>query len=69
MKGTKSGALAVVAGELKCEIPVVISNHPDLEKIAESFGVPFRCFPLPARSGPEDKRAQARLPVLLHLPF
>lgn len=46
------------AGELKCEIPVVISNHPDLEEIASSFGVPFRCFPLPAGSGPDAKRAQ-----------
>ena len=45
-------------GELKCEIPIIISNHPDLEGVAASFGIPFRCLPLPAGSGPEGKRQQ-----------
>jgi formyltetrahydrofolate deformylase len=50
------------AGELKCEIPIIISNHPDLEGVAASFGIPFRCLPLPAGSGPEGKRAQVPSP-------
>eukprot|EP00955_Chlamydomonas_euryale_P040168 351612-Chlamydomonas_euryale.AAC.16 len=29
-----------------CEIPVIISNHPDLESVAKMFGVPFRCLPI-----------------------
>lgn len=29
------------AGELKCDIPVIVSNHPDLGAVAEQFGVPF----------------------------
>ncbi len=28
-------------GELDCEIPVIISNHPDLAHIASSFHIPF----------------------------
>jgi formyltetrahydrofolate deformylase len=33
-------------GELACTIPLVISNHPDLERVSDSFGVPFRVFPI-----------------------
>lgn len=28
-------------GELDCEIPVIVSNHPDLAHIATSFHIPF----------------------------
>ena len=30
------------AGELNCQVPVIISNHPDLAPIAQQFGVAFR---------------------------
>jgi formyltetrahydrofolate deformylase len=33
-------------GELKCEIPVIISNHPILEPVAEKFRIPFHCLPV-----------------------
>ena len=33
-------------GDLHCEIPVIISNHPDLEYIANQFRIPFYCFPM-----------------------
>jgi formyltetrahydrofolate deformylase len=29
------------SGELQCELALVVSNHPDLEKVARTFGVPF----------------------------
>ena len=29
------------SGELRCDIPVVVSNHPDLKHVADMFGVPF----------------------------
>ncbi|KAL7545771.1 hypothetical protein ACHAWF_012723, partial [Thalassiosira exigua] len=32
------------AGELDCDISVIISNHPDLEHVAKTFGVPFAVF-------------------------
>jgi len=28
-------------GEINCEIPLVISNHPDNKGVAEQFGIPF----------------------------
>ena len=32
------------AGELDCDIAVIVSNHPDLKSVAETFGVPFEVF-------------------------
>ncbi len=29
------------AGELKCEIPLIVSNHREVEKLAAFYGVPF----------------------------
>ena len=34
------------AGELRCEIPIIVSNHEDLRRVAEQFGVEFRMFPI-----------------------
>ncbi len=34
------------SGELEAQIPLVVSNHPDLRPLAESFGIPFHCFPI-----------------------
>ncbi|MEW6352953.1 MAG: formyltetrahydrofolate deformylase [Pseudomonadota bacterium] len=33
-------------GELRCEIPVIISNHPTLEAVADKFKIPFHCLPV-----------------------
>ena len=33
------------AGEWNVEIPLIISNHPDLQHVAERFGIPFYLFP------------------------
>jgi formyltetrahydrofolate deformylase len=33
-------------GELQCEIPVIISNHPDLEHAANQFRIPYHCLPV-----------------------
>src|SRR3989442_12153617 len=37
-------------GELRCEIPLVLSNRGDLESITESFRVPFFCLPMAAEN-------------------
>ncbi len=42
------------AGELPCEISVIVSNHPDLGRVAEQFGVSFQVFPITK----ETKQAQ-----------
>lgn len=34
------------AGELVAEIPLVISNHPDLEPVAHNFGIPYYYLPV-----------------------
>jgi formyltetrahydrofolate deformylase len=33
-------------GEIQCEIPVIISNHPDLEHVANQFRIPYHCLPV-----------------------
>lgn len=40
-------------GELNAEIPLIISNHPDLERVAEQFRIPYYCLPVGG-----DKKAQ-----------
>lgn len=50
-------------GDLPCRIPLVVSNHPDLEQVAQRFRIPFYCFPID-RSGKE--RQEAQLLELLH---
>lgn len=42
------------SGELRCEIPLIISNHPDLKSIADQFGIDFHCLPITK----ENKLAQ-----------
>jgi len=34
------------SGELPAEIPLIVSNHPDLEPIAQQFGIPFCHIPM-----------------------
>ncbi len=46
-------------GEFKAEIPLVISNHRDLEVLAEQFGLNFKYFPVTA----ETKAAQEALEI------
>ena len=45
------------AGELDCEIPIVVSNHPELGPTVHSYGIPFHCLPLRA----DDKQAQEQM--------
>ncbi|MDR0895282.1 MAG: formyltetrahydrofolate deformylase [Prevotellaceae bacterium] len=42
------------AGEWGVEIPLIISNHPDLEHVARRFDIPFHYFPITK----ETKEAQ-----------
>jgi formyltetrahydrofolate deformylase len=49
------------AGELDCDIPLVVSNHDDLRPVAEQFGLAFHLFPITA----ESKRRQEDLELEL----
>ena len=35
-----------IAGEWDVDIPVIVSNHPDLQIVAEQFNIPFEVFPI-----------------------
>jgi formyltetrahydrofolate deformylase len=50
------------AGELPCEIPLLISNHADLAPIAAQFGIRFEVVPVTAAG---KARAEAREQALL----
>jgi len=42
------------AGELACDLPLIISNHAELRHIADQFTIPFHVFPISR----ENKAAQ-----------
>jgi formyltetrahydrofolate deformylase len=46
------------AGELNCEFPLIVSNHPDLAPVAAQFGVPFRVFAIDKSNKQEQEQAQ-----------
>jgi len=49
------------AGELPCEIPLVVSNHPDLAATVESFGPEFRVLPVTKENKAEQEQEQIEL--------
>jgi formyltetrahydrofolate deformylase len=48
------------SGELACEVPLVISNHPDAQRWADFYGVPFHLIPVAAgeKSAAEEKQLE-----------
>ncbi len=49
------------AGEWNVEIPLIISNHPDLENVGKRFGIPFYVFPITKENKEEQERAEMEL--------
>lgn len=49
------------AGEWNVEIPLIISNHPDLQHVAERFGIPFHLFPITKESKEEQEQKEMEL--------
>jgi formyltetrahydrofolate deformylase len=49
------------SGELKVEIPFIISNHNDLKSIADSFKIPFYHIPVTKDSTDEAEKKQLEL--------
>lgn len=45
-----------VAGEWDVEIPVIISNHPDLKSVADQFSIPYEVIPV-TRQNKEEMEA------------
>ena len=49
------------AGEWNVEIPLIISNHPDLESVGKRFDIPFYVFPINKENKEEQERAEMEL--------
>ena len=49
------------AGEWNVEIPLIISNHPDLQHVAERFGITFYLFPITKETKEEQERKEMEL--------
>ena len=49
------------AGEWNVEIPLIISNHPDLQHVAERFGIPFYLFPITKETKAEQEQKEMEL--------
>lgn len=50
-----------IAGEWNVEIPLIISNHPDLESVGKRFDIPFYVFPINRENKEEQERAEMEL--------
>lgn len=49
------------AGEWHVEIPLIISNHPEMEKVAKQFEIDFYCFPKTAANKAEQEKRELEL--------
>lgn len=49
------------AGEWNVEISLIISNHPDLQHVAERFGIPFHLFPITKETKEEQEKKEMEL--------
>ena len=49
------------AGEWNVEIPLIISNHSDLQHVAERFGIPFHLFPITKETKEEQEKKEMEL--------
>ncbi|MEZ4334133.1 MAG: formyltetrahydrofolate deformylase [Myxococcota bacterium] len=49
------------SGELRCAIPLIVSNHPDLEPIARQFGIAYQVFPIRPENKAEQEKAELEL--------
>lgn len=58
-----------IAGEWNVEIPLIISNHPDLESVGKRFDIPFYVFPINKENKEEQERAEMELLVQHNINF
>jgi formyltetrahydrofolate deformylase len=49
------------SGELRCSIPLIVSNHQEAGPLAEFFGIPFHHVPVAKGSKAEAERVQLEL--------
>jgi formyltetrahydrofolate deformylase len=49
------------ASELPCEIPLIVSNHPDAKPIADQFCIDFHVLPIAAENKHDQERREQEL--------
>lgn len=49
------------AGEWDVEIPLIISNHPDMEHVAQKFDIPYYQFPVTKENKADIEAAELKL--------
>ena len=54
-------------GEFKCEIPVIISNHPNLEHVADKFRIPYHSLPITKETKLQQELELRRLLKQYHI--
>ncbi len=57
------------AGEWNVDIPLIVSNHPDLQHVAERFGSPFYLFPITKENKAEQERLEMDLLAKYNITF
>jgi len=48
-------------GELACEFPLMISNHPDAQRHADFYGIPYHIFPVTKEIKAQAEREELEL--------
>ena len=49
------------SGELHVELPLIVSNHPDMARAAERFGIPYHHLPVEAGDKANQEKAIVKL--------
>ncbi|MBO5951991.1 MAG: formyltetrahydrofolate deformylase [Bacteroidaceae bacterium] len=49
------------AGEWNVEVPLIVSNHPDMGHVAEMFGIPYYIYPITKENRAEQEVAMMQL--------
>jgi formyltetrahydrofolate deformylase len=49
------------AGELDCDIACIVSNHPDLKEVANTFKIPFHVYVMKKETKAEAEKEQLKL--------
>ena len=49
------------AGEWNVNIPLIVSNHPDMEHVAKMFNIPYYIFPITKENKAEQQAAMLKL--------
>ncbi len=49
------------SGELACEFPLMISNHPDAKRHADFYGVPYHVIPVTKENKPQAEKQETEL--------